>query len=142
MTDFSALEEATNTFFRKHWSVSEVSFQFPEWKAWREFLYGSVPNYDVGGCYALFAESELLYVGLGASQGGGLYPNHGISRRLMAHVIASDRQRGTSWSKLRDSWNNVTAIYTIGFPNEVAYLAAALESFLIRELNPPRNSRV
>ena len=142
MTDFSALDEATNTFFRKHWSVSELSSQLPEWKVWREFLYGSVPNYDVGGCYALFAESELLYVGLGASKGGGLYPNHGISRRLMAHVIVSDRQRGPNWSKLRDSWSNVTDIHTIGFPNEVGYLAAALESFLIRELNPPRNSRV
>lgn len=142
MTDFSALEEATNTFFRKHWSVGEMSSKPPEWKVWQEFLFGSVPNHNVGGCYALFAECKLLYVGLGVSKGSAPYPNHGISRRLMAHVLASDRQRGTSWSKLKHSWNIVTAIHTIGFPNEVGYLAAALESFLISELKPPRNFRV
>jgi hypothetical protein len=142
MSDFSSLAEATHTFFGRHWSVEACPSQLPEWKSWSEFLYGSVPNYDMGGCYALFANSELLYVGLGASKGGGPYANHGISRRLMAHVLASDRHRGASWSKLRDPWGDVTALYTIGFPNGVAYLAAALESFLIRELDPPRNSRV
>lgn len=122
--------------------MEALSLQRPGWKTWEPFLYGSVPSHDLGGCYALFSENELLYIGLGASKGGGLYPDHGISRRLMAHVIASDRQRGQQWSKLRESWGSVTSIRTIGFPNDFSYMAAALETFLIRELNPPRNSRV
>lgn len=142
MDDLRKLQQTTDEFFRRHWRSESLSCQQPNWNGWEEFLYGSAPNYELGGCYALFAGNELLYVGLGASRGGGLYPDHGISRRLMAHVIASDRHRGESWSRLRDPWSSITAIFTIGFPNECIYLAAALEAFLIRELSPPRNARV
>lgn len=119
-----------------------MSCQRPHWKNWDEFLFGSVPNYELGGCYALFSESGLQYVGLGASKGNVLYPEHGISRRLMAHVLKSDRPRGKQWSQLRESWSSVTSILTIGFSNDYSYMAAALETFLIRELDPPRNARV
>lgn len=142
MSDLIKLEQTTNQFFLRHWSNENLPYQRPDWMEWKDFLYGSVPNYDLGGCYVLFSGNDLIYVGLGASRGSGLYVDHGISRRLMAHVIASDRLRGKEWSKLREPWSNVTALFTIGFPNEYAYLAAALESFLIRELSPPKNSRV
>ena len=142
MNDLARLEQATAEFFRRHWHEETLSIQRPDWKNWDKFLNGSVPNYDLGGCYSLFSGLDLLYIGLGASKGGGIYTDHGLSRRLMAHVIASDQRRGREWSKLREAWNSVTSIQTIGFPNEFSYLAAALETFLIRELNPPRNSRV
>ena len=139
MSSFIKLKQSTDEFFQRHWSSASLPCQRPDWKVWENFLYGSVPNHDLGGCYVLFSGDELLYVGLGASRGGGPYPNHGISRRLTKHVIESDPQRGGDRSRLREPWNNVNAIFTIGFPNECAYLAAALEAFLIRELNPPSN---
>lgn len=134
------LEAATSAFFSLHWNTT-VSGVPPAWEPWTTFLEGSVPNYQYGGCYALFSESELVYVGVGASRGGGLYPQHGISRRLMAHVLRSDRANGPNRSKLLDSWADTTALWTIGF-RSCDYLAPALESFLIRSLAPPRNARV
>lgn len=136
------LLSATDEFFSLHWLQSSILGNAPQWKIWENFLCGSVPNFDLGGCYALFSGDELIYVGLGASRGGGIYPNHGISRRLMAHVICADRERGREWAKLREPWMDVTSLYSIGFPHDQAYLPAALEGFLIRKLSPPRNSRV
>ena len=133
------LEGCSSEFFRLHWHAELGAA--PSWVQWQEFLQGSVPNYQYGGCYAIFSGKNLIYIGLGASRGGGLYPKHGISRRLMAHVLRSDRPRGIGWSKLTEEWADATAIYTLGLPT-ADYLAPALESFLIREMSPPRNSRV
>ncbi|MCW5581097.1 MAG: hypothetical protein KIS72_07145 [Luteimonas sp.] len=134
------LEEKTAEFFERHWARSILGLP-PKWKGWDTFLQGSVPNFRCGGCYAIFFESELAYIGLGASRGGGIYPSHGISRRLMAHVLRSDPEQGVGYSKLLDEWADATNIYTIGMPN-TEYLAAALETYLIREISPPRNNRV
>lgn len=139
-TDFESLERATSEFFVRHWSENLLGCH-PRWEAWQEFLSGSVPNYQFGGCYALFEDDKLVYVGLGASRGGGRYLESGISRRMMSHVYCSNREPGKNTLKLRDAWLSVNSIYTIGLPDR-AYLATALESFLIRELSPPRNKRV
>lgn len=139
---FVDLQESTCRFFDRHWHAPTLGSVPPTWACWSEFK-GSVPNHQYSGCYALFEGHTLTYVGLGASRGGGLYPEHGISRRLMAHVIRSDRERGDGWAKLRPGWERVTTIYTIGFPSEVAYIAPALESFLIRDFSGRlRNARV
>lgn len=138
--DVEDLLKQTGDFFARHWS-RELMGPPPEWHCWETFLHGSVPNYQHGGCYALFAGDELIYIGLGASRGGGRYVAHGVSRRLMAHVIRSDKARGPFASKLLENWAETTAIWTIGFPTG-EYLAAALETYLIRELSPRRNSRV
>ncbi len=69
MGEFSELKEATNNFFRLHWCTEELSCNKPEWMEWEEFLCGSVPNYDKGGCYALFENTKLIYVGFGGKQG-------------------------------------------------------------------------
>lgn len=100
MSDLAILRSATDEFFRRHWPAEILSFERPDWKNWDSFLYGSVPNHDLGGCYALFCKNQLLYVGLGASKGTDRYRDHGISRRLMAHVLGSDRQRGPQWLEL------------------------------------------
>ena len=136
---FNDLEGCTSEFFRFHWPADFN--EAPNWVSWQEFLKGSVPNHQHGGCYAIFSGPSLIYIGLGVSRGGGIYQQHGISRRLMAHVLRSDLARGRQWSKLDESWRDATAIYTLGFPGR-EYLAPALESYLIRELSPPRNSRV
>ncbi|MCL1824806.1 MAG: hypothetical protein FWG26_02510 [Betaproteobacteria bacterium] len=134
------LATATAEFFKLHWNIASLDNP-PEWKCWEEFLVGPVPNYQHGGCYALFAGSELIYVGLGASLGGGRYSQHGISRRLMAHVLRADDSNPQHTYRLLDNWTNTTAIWTLGLP-KCEYLAPALESYLIRELSPPKNARV
>lgn len=135
------LTENTSKFFSLHWQSQELG-EPPAWKKWEPFLFGSVPNHDLGGCYALFANDKLVYVGLGVSRGGGLYPESGISRRLMSHVYCSDRARGPRWSRLRDKWNHVTEVRTIGFSSEIVYLAPALENYLIRAIPDLSNGRV
>ena len=137
---YQQLVQATAEFFARHWVVEALGL-YPDWLRWEQFLSGSVPNYQHPGCYTVFFDGGLRYVGLGASRGGGIYTEHGISRRLMAHVIQGDRARGPTWSKLRDRFAGATAIYTLGLPN-ASYLAAALETYLIRSLAPLMNSRV
>jgi len=84
--NYNSLVADTQAFFNHHWSTDSLG-PTPEWEAWSTFLLGSVPKYNEGGCYALFVEDELVYIGLGASKGGGLYLKSGISRRLMSHVL-------------------------------------------------------
>ena len=134
------LEAATRRFFALHWSISDLGNP-PGWDRWESFLYGSVPNYAQGGCYALFEPSGLVYVGLGASRGGGRYAQHGISRRLMSHVLRIDRAQSDYHSALLPKWAAVTSLFTLGL-GRAPYLAASLETFLIRELDPPMNGRV
>jgi hypothetical protein len=142
VTGFDQLTEATDSFFQRHWVPSALGPTPPSWERWETFLSGSVPNHDKAGCYALFAGHELIYVGLGASKGGGIYVEYGLSRRLTAHVICADRERGPQWSKLEPGWSSVTGVYTLGFAADLSYLAASLETYLIRALQPPRNGRV
>ena len=135
------LTDHTNKFFSLHWQSQSLG-EPPVWKTWQPFLFGSVPNYDLGGCYSLFGNDKLVYVGLGVSRGGGLYPESGISRRLMNHVCCSDVVRGPSWSRLRDKWTHVTEVRTIGFSSKTVYLAPALENYLIRVIPDLSNGRV
>lgn len=134
------LERATADFFSRHCHQGCLGPP-PTRSNWDHFLKGSVPNHEHAGCYATFIGSGLDYVGLGASRGGGLYKDHGISRRLLQHVIRADRTKGSGYSALRPAWEATSAIWTIGL-QQAPYLAPALESFLIRTLMPPRNKRV
>lgn len=139
--NFISLKSATQVFLKNHWSTDSLGTA-PEWEAWEPFLYGSVPKYNEGGCYALLVNDELVYIGLGASKGGGLYLKSGISRRLMSHVYCSAKSPDDPRKlKLREPWLDVTGIYTIGLSDK-DYLAPALESYLIRQLSPRRNNRV
>jgi hypothetical protein len=138
--DLEKLIEATSGFFGLHWSPEQLG-EPPGWRLWETFLEGSVPGYQYGGCYALFEGNRLTYIGLGVSRGGGLYQQHGLSRRIMAHVYRSDHARGPNCLRLHEKWLRTTGLYTLAFP-EHEYLAPALESYLIRDLQPPRNARV
>ena len=132
------LVSKTQTFFNRHWYGGDEppSWSF-EW-AWT----GPVPNYRLGGLYALLKDDELIYVGLGNSRGGGIYKERGISRRLESHVvdIAPAGSAVTYVPKQRWREAGVTQLATLGFPEEFSYLSPALEDFLIGELNPPQNS--
>ena len=133
------LLELTEKFFKRHWNV-ECESDIPQWNigwSWQ----GSVPHHDKGGVYALFSESgEVMYVGLATSTGGGKYDEHGISRRLTAHVIKTDKDKGRGNYLPQDKWLEIKDIGAIGFPAEYTYLAAALEDFLIRNIKPPKNA--
>jgi hypothetical protein len=143
MNNLVKLNETTEEFFRRHWPLSG-NFGFrPAWVRWEPFLFGSAPNYKLGGCYALFEKESLIYVGKGVGKGRGSTSHHGISRRLSSHVLRIDRYENEGhWCKLMDKWSFITDIYTIGFSNETEYLAHALENFLIRELSPPKNAHL
>lgn len=136
MSNLDYLIERTKQFFDLHWALDEP---VPTWKGdWK--WQGSVPYHDKGGVYALLdADGVVVYVGVGISRGGGLYKDHGISRRLLAHVITTDSLKGQGFYKPQKQWSDVVEIIAIGFPSKYSYLALALEDYLIRELAPKRN---
>lgn len=136
------LKTKTDEFFRRHWpqhSGDDSLALPPEWiDGWQ--WQGSVPYHDRSGVYALLtASGEVVYIGLGASNGAGRYPKHGLSRRLSAHVIMVDPVMGQGFYRPRPKWSDITSIATIGFPDHYSYLSAALEDFLIAEVRPRRN---
>ncbi len=139
MNSRDELEEATSTFFQLHWprDVPKPSWDF----SWR--WSGPVSNYQLGGVYALFNSEALIYIGLGASRGGGIYANRGISRRLNAHVTSVAPVGSNSEYVAKDRWLalGVNLVATIGFPLEYTYLSCALEDYLLTKtkLNPPEN---
>jgi hypothetical protein len=137
VTTKDELVQATDKFFELHWpaGVPRPSWDFSwNWK-------GAVSNYQLGGVYALFNSEALVYVGLGASRGGGIYENRGISRRLNAHVTSVAPVGSSTDYVAKDRWlaAGVNLIATIGFPLEFTYLSCALEDYLLSKLNPPEN---
>jgi hypothetical protein len=130
--------ELTNSFFEMHW-YSKNEHSSPEWKFGYSWS-GSVPYHDKGGVYALLgANDEVIYIGLGASRGGGIYKEHGLSRRLLNHVLDVNKEKGSGHYLPKKKWSTIKDIGAIGFPEELTYLAAALEDYLIGLLNPPEN---
>ncbi|GMG88766.1 hypothetical protein [Biformimicrobium ophioploci] len=139
MPNKEELIKYTAEFFERHWP-RDLELSPPVWDIGWSWS-GSVPHHDKGGVYALFsANGDVLYVGLGISSGGGPYDQHGISRRLIAHVIATDKSKGRGHYVPQDKWQDVKDLGAVGFPAEYSYLAAALEDFLIRKLAPSRNA--
>lgn len=139
MKQINILVEHTEEFFRRHWPVC-TSQAAPVWDYEWEWK-GPVPHHSKGGVYALLNETgEILYIGLGASVGRGGRVGYGISRRLLGHVIITDKQKGRGHYKPRKKWSEVAVVAAVGFPSEYAYLAPALEDFLIGIINPPINN--
>ncbi|MDI1278612.1 hypothetical protein, partial [Methylobacter sp.] len=140
---FTPSNKTTDELFKLHWPSSGNFGKRPTWEKWEPFLRGNVPNYKLGGCYALFEGVSLIYIGKGVGKVRGSTLSHGISRRLSSHVLRIDKyEKDYHWCKLIDKWNGITDIYTIGFSNESEHLAHALENFLIRKLSPPKNSNL
>jgi hypothetical protein len=126
----------TKRFFDTHWGIA---FPPPTWNFSWDWV-GPIPNYQLGGLYALFVGEELVYIGLGASRGGGRYQDSGISRRLGAHVyrVAPPGDKYVP----RERWEQlgVTMVATLGFLADYNYLAPALEDYLIGKLSPCENA--
>ncbi|MGH1460740.1 MAG: hypothetical protein ACRBB6_01770 [Neptuniibacter sp.] len=127
------LIQETSDFFNRHW---HGDLPVPTWNfdwAWK----GPVPNYLLGGLYALFRDESLIYIGLGRS---GVA--RGISARLESHVLAISGE-GESYGYVpQEKWQKlgVNRLATIGFPPELSYLSPALEDYLIDRLQPIANS--
>jgi hypothetical protein len=137
MSQVDKLREKTSLFFNRHWGLTSEA---PEWDlSWN--WDGPLTNLKLGGLYALFKGDKLLYVGLGASRGGGLYTDRGISRRLTNHVIRKAPKGGSTQYVTRKRWEElgVNRVGALALPADRTYLASSLEDFLIGDLNPPEN---
>lgn len=130
------LKQETEDFFARHWNESVLEAPAPNWREIPSSFSGSVPYYDKGGCYALAEGDIIVYVGIGASKGYDPYIEHGISRRLLFHVI---KPIGNDHYVPKDRWKNITTILTIGFEKQLKYVAPALEDYLIWKLSPREN---
>ncbi len=132
------LREATRVFFDLHWDAAKMGGEPPEWQGPALVQKGPVPNYDKQGCYAFVSEDGIVtYVGLGVSRGDGIYRARGISARLNTYSRYVDGDYQPVDPHLKAASGRVC---TIGFEIKDAYLACALEAYLIRELKPVFNA--
>jgi hypothetical protein len=141
----SPLEKETSAFFALHWCKEHISGAIPQWTTWN--LNGIPPEACSGGCYAIYAKAQLLYIGVAVTEGKNAGKNgkkYGLLDRLKRHVIQKDARQSSRFiphKKYVNKWNGMTSIRLIGFSDEYRHLAAALEIYLIKRLAPPINAQ-
>jgi hypothetical protein len=128
----------TKEFFHRYWNLSNE--QPPSWSKHWDFN-SSIPNNDKRGCYALFKNEELIYIGVGIGKSFGKYHGSGLGDRLKRYWKVNKEDESELKYKPTEDWLELTSIMTIGFSEEHYSLAAALEIFLINKLNPEKNSQ-
>lgn len=130
------MDVLTNEFFQKHWNAQEIQNPVPVWSGLQEVRYGEpLRYYDKQGVYAFVnKDGEVLYIGVGASRGSGLYKGHGIGARFHRYAKYVDGVYQIVDDRFREC-----RVRTIGFEVEQGYLAYALETFLIGRLNTQFN---
>lgn len=132
---FKELQLSTQAFFNLHWK-EELGPQ-PQWsEAWH--FKGPIPHHQEKGCYAFFDEKgELVYIGIGLGLNGkGQYTGHGLGHRLQRI------RHGRDPYSPRQGYEYIDHIRTLSFGTEKGdffYLGAALEIYLIQELQPEKN---
>lgn len=137
------VEKATKEFLLLHWNNEQLSnVDLPS--TWASYNFkGPVPFGECQGCYVLVKNENVIYIGLGASRGGGIYKEHGIGARLNSHVLSWDRSVPAEVQdriyKPQEKWSGVSEIFTYGFPSDYGYLACSLEAYLISKLEPESN---
>ena len=128
----------TNLFFALHWP-NNIHFPPPkEWKKW-DFKNG-IPNTVLPGCYAILNEDKkVIYIGVGAGKGSGLYKGYGLGNRLGSYWKKSSKD-GVNYEFI-ERWveRGAVDLYTLGISQEFGYLAYSLEVFLIRIFRPEYN---
>jgi hypothetical protein len=140
MSTIKELKNATQLFFDRHW-LKDIPF--PEWSIPWNFN-GTIPNQDKQGCYALLdGNKRVVYIGVGAGKGSARYPGAGLGQELHKYWRKNSKEPyskdGSANYEPGEQLNEVEAIITIPFPQEIRYLAYALEAFLIERLNPQLN---
>ena len=121
------LMRLTEKFFQLHWNDEAIGREPPLWSEPFSFKGGSAPNYDKQGLYAFLKHGEITYIGVGAALGKPPYEGHGIGKRLQSYTKIINGVFTLTDARLADAGS----IVTIGFEKEHAYLALALESYLI-----------
>ena len=131
-----SLKEFTELFFKLHWNIDELG-DAPQWSD-IDTRFRPIPNYNKQGVYAFIKGCEITYIGVGASKVGGKYSGNGLSDRVMKYCRWIDKANdhyGPVDKRLVDAG----AIVTIGFEPNQAYLAYALEMYLILKMQPIHN---
>lgn len=129
------LKNLTNEFFSMHWNSEYLKSDFPIWSELYQFE-GSLPNYDKQGVYAFIKNSEVTYIGVGASSNGtGRYAGHGLGKRFQSYSKVENDRHVPIDPRLIDSGGMVT----IGFEPDHAHLAYALEMFLVGKIETEHN---
>ena len=139
MQSLAELRKTTSIFFYHYWNPENGTV--PTWSNPWEFE-GSIPNRDMRGCYALFKNDGLVYIGVAIGKVWGPYEGAGLSARLKTYwqYIRNDNDKTVGF-KASGRFPDITGIRTIGFVKEHYWLAAALEIYLISELSPPYNQQ-
>lgn len=138
MLTIDNLVHETNEFFKRYWNP--INGQQPEWSEPWDFN-GSIPNNEKRGCYALFRDNEIIYIGVGIGKGAGIYEECGLGDRLKKYWKVNKDPYAKTKYKPSNNWTELTSIMTIGFEKQHYPLAAALEIYLINKLCPKRNSQ-
>lgn len=142
MISRSDLSRSTAAFLDLHWPQGE------DRPAWSEpwMFAGTIPNQESKGVYAHLQDDAVVYVGVGAGRGPGIYDGAGLGSRLHRYWKRHPTEPRTSAGVPQYAPTDVfgvstkaAAIVTIGFPAERSYLAYALEAYLIGELQPEKN---
>ncbi len=129
----------TSTFFELHWNAAIINMAPPAWSdAWKLPGAGSWPNHTKQGVYALLKGSDVIYVGVAASTGSGIYEGAGLGARLKNYLMRDPNSKSEAWIA-RDDWKDIDSLMTIGFEKGYGHLAYALEPYLIDKLDPLRN---
>jgi hypothetical protein len=130
------LIKETRRFFELHWTKEIIGYP-PEWSSIHTD-FRKIPNYDKQGVYAFVKDYEITYIGVGTSRGGGLYRGNGLSARVMKYCRWIDKPNNI-YGPIDARLKEAGAIVTIGFEQNCAYLANALEIYLISKLQPKYN---
>ncbi|MDI5890728.1 hypothetical protein [Halomonas rhizosphaerae] len=132
-SSLDSLKALTESFFSKHWNRDMLGDP-PTWSE-RYAFEGSLPNHNMQGVYAFLKEDIVTYVGVGTALGGGRYAGHGLGKRFQSYTKVINGAHIPTDPRLVEAGSMVT----IGFPQEYAYLANALELYLIGRMETQHN---
>lgn len=140
------LKKESDEFLKLHWNQEKINIELKEnqwdWMPWK--LSGEIPNGKEQGCYALLSNENVIYIGVGASRGSGIYAGCGLGARVTKYFRLIKGQDCPIGKRVYEpaeklKGENITEVLTIGFPKHYGYLSLALESFLLNRLETALN---
>jgi|TARA_R110002020_G_scaffold103640_3_gene242825 hypothetical protein len=130
MVSRNVLELKTKEFFDKFWCLNHNP---PVWSNPWSFK-GELLNNQSKGCYAHLLGNEVTYVGLGIGKSFG---GSGLGSRISNYWKYTGTVDGIR--EYEPIVKEVDSIITLPFGNDDFYLAAALEVYLIQNLDLKKN---